>query len=147
MKPLTQTFKSYPSRAARRVLIVIAYAIPFIIFGTGRYESAVFSIWHFFLGISLIILLYLIGFFSHVMRRSGSRLDERQRELIQSTMAVAYPFIAAPVIIVGLLYQAGSTQTAIFEFFLFAAFYLVGFLPATIVAWLEPDSPQEEVVL
>lgn len=55
MKPLTQTLKSYPSRAARRVLIVIAYAIPFIIFGTGRYESAVFSVWHFFLGVSLII--------------------------------------------------------------------------------------------
>jgi hypothetical protein len=103
----------------------------------------VFSIWHFFLGISLIILLYLISFFSHVMRRSGSRLDERQRELIQSTMAIAYLLIAAPVIIAGLLYQSGFTQTAIFEFFLFAALYLVGFLPATIVAWLEPGSADD----
>lgn len=139
MKAFIQNFVVYPSRSVRRPLIIVAWIIPLVIFGTGLYESAAFSIWHFFLGISLIIFLWLVSFFSRVMRRSGKRLDERQRELNQRVMEIAYPFIAAPVVIAALLYQSGQMQTAIFEFSLSAAFYLVGFLPASIVAWFEPD--------
>lgn len=143
-RPLLKSFCT-AGRTLRRVLIAIAFAIPLLVFGTGRYESAAFSVWHFLLGVSLVIFIWLVGFYGHSIGLVDGRFDERQRELNQKATSLVYPILIAPIIISMLLYQSGQAQTPVFEFFFFATFYLVGFLPASIVAWLEPNPPAEEV--
>lgn len=137
-RPLLRSFRT-AGQTLRRILIVIAYAIPLLIFGTGRYESAAFSVWHFFLGISLVIFLWFVGFYSHSIGLSDGRFDERQRELNQKATSLVYTVLIVPIIISMLLYQSSQAQTPVFESFFFATFYLVGFLPASIVGWLDPD--------
>lgn len=133
----------YPSRTLRRLLIVSAYAIPLVVLGTGRYTSETFDVWTFLLGVSLLILLWLIAFSSRALN-IGSEQDERQRGLGMQALTVTYIFIAPLAIGSALLYRYGSAGSTLFEFCLFSLFYLTGFLPATIVTWLEPDSVRPE---
>lgn len=135
-------FISHPSQALRRFLIVVAYAIPLFVFVTGRYTSETFDVWTLLLGVSLFILIWLISFSSRVFN-VWSNQDERQRELGMKALSVTYMFVAPLAIVSALLYRYSPANSALFEFCLFALFYLTGFLPATIAAWLEPDSIHE----
>lgn len=141
--PLLKSYRT-AGQTLRRVLIIIVFAIPLLIFGTGRYESAAFSVWHLFLGISLVIFIWLVGFYGHSIGLADGRFDERQRELNKRATSLVYPILIVPIIIIMLLYQFGQAQTPVFEFFFFTTFYMVGFLPASIVGWLEPDPVRDE---
>lgn len=131
------------SRTLRRTFVIIGYAIPLFIFGTGRYEQGGLSGWSLLLIPALLLLLRLASFSGGVLEKAQGAHDERQRELVLRSYSVTYRIVIVSILLTVLLYMFGEMGTGLFEFFFFASFYLTFFLPATVIVWLEPDPIQE----
>ena len=143
MTVVRQLFVGPMDRALRRILVVVAYAVPLFVFGTGRYEQGGLSGWSLFLVPALLLLLRLTLFSQGALKAQGAH-DERQRTLLLRAHSITYRIVMVPILLTVLLYMFGEVGTGLFEFFFFASFYLTFFLPATVIAWLEPDPPTED---
>lgn len=144
MTPVRQLFIGPMNRALRRVLVIVIYAIPLFVFGTGQYEQGRLNGWSSLLVLSGLLLLRLSFFSQGVLKKARGTHDERQRELVLRSHSVTYWVIAVPMLLTILVYMFGGVGSALFELLLFTTFYLVFFLPITVIAWLEPNPPTED---
>lgn len=145
MTLIRQLFIGPMSRTLRRALVVVAYTLLLFALGTGLYEQGHLSGWSSLLILSFLLLLRLASFGGSVLKKTQGAYDERQRELVLRSHSVTYWFVAVPMLLTVLVYMYGGEGSDLFEMLLFITFYLIFFLPTTVIAWLEPNPPAEEV--